>query len=190
MGDLDILRTTLGQLRDSVDRVGDAFARSGLQLAAEVLSQEAGTPGDSSMNASRANAIRFAFADVEAAAADLSGSDAALVQPLVERMRRPVENLAAAHALSGETLKAVASLQAKLKIRSKAIQRRTFEENPHDPLPHPPEQLAGEARLLRDQLAAAGFSTPSLDVLVEDPSSVHLHGLTEIVDELDVIAGT
>lgn len=190
MSDLDSLRTSLGQLRSAIERVQDAFARSGLRLASDVLSGEAGPPGDPTMNASRANSIRFAFNDVESAAADLAGADASLIQPLVVRIRSSVESLVSANALSGGTLQAIAALQAKLRIRSQAIQRRTFEENATAPLPYPPEELTDEARALRDQLSIQGFATPSLDVLIEDPSSVHLHGLNEIVDELDAIAGT
>jgi len=53
----------------------------------------------------------------------------------------------------------------------------------------PLEALRDEALPLRDQLVAAGFATPALDGLIDDPASLRFHSLTEIVDELEVIGG-
>ena len=80
------------------------------------------------------------------------------------------------------------------RIRKPVLQRqdplRTDREDPSgETLPHPPESLREEALPLREQLAAAGFATPALDGLIDDPESLRFHSINEIVDELDVIAG-
>ena len=39
-------------------------------------------------------------------------------------------------------------------------------EGAAEPLPHPPAELRAEALPIREQLAAAGFTTPALDALI------------------------
>ena len=86
---------------------------------------------------------------------------------------------------------AIRALQAKLKARRAAIERETYRDPSmaSQPLPHPPEELAAEATTLREELVNAGFETPSLDTLIDNPSSLRFQSMGEIIDDLDVIAG-
>jgi hypothetical protein len=49
--------------------------------------------------------------------------------------------------------------------------------------------LRSEAELLRESLQKNGYDTPMLDQLIEDPASMRLRQIGDLVDELDVIAG-
>jgi hypothetical protein len=142
------------------------------------------------VNAARVNEIEFALNDVTGAVGELSAPDAATLLPMVEMLQRDVMALKELTALAPEVIASIRALQAKLKIRRGAIERQTFVENASDaaPLPHPPEELRTEALLLRDTLTSSGFATPSLDTLIDDPSSLRFHSINEIIDELDVIA--
>ena len=40
------------------------------------------------------------------------------------------------------------------------------------------------------QLLEAGYTTPALDVLVDQPAEFRFHSINELLDELEVIVGS
>jgi hypothetical protein len=185
-----MLQAALFQLRGAIDGIEDPFLRSQIRLGADVLSN-AITNASNGVNAAAVNDIEFALNDVIGAVGELTAPDAATLLPIVEMLQRDVIALKELTALAPEVVATIRALQAKLKIRRSAIERQTFVEDASSsaPLPHPPEELRADALPLRDSLTAAGFTTPALDALIADPSSLRFHSINEIIDELDVIAG-
>jgi len=93
-------------------------------------------------------------------------------------------------ALPDDLVNAIRELQSKLKMRREAIEKQTLREDIGDlTLPHPPDALKPEAKPIRERLHAAGFTTPSLDVLIDQPSEFLFHSINSLLDELDVIVG-
>lgn len=185
-----MLQAALFQLRGAIDGIEDPFLRSQIRLGTDVLSNAIDNAGNG-VNAAAVNDIEFALNDVLGAVGELTAPDAATLLPIVEMLQRDVIALKELTALAPEVVSALRALQEKLKIRRSAIERQTFVENAADaaPLPHPPTELRAEALPLRDSLTAAGFTTPALDALIADPTSLRFHSINEIIDELDVIAG-
>jgi hypothetical protein len=162
-----------------------------MQLTVSLLSNAVEAAG-SGVSAAIVNDIEFALNDVAASIADLSAADAERIAPIVTLLQDDVERLKETTSLAPAVKNAARAFQAKLKARRSAIERATYrpEGAPEEPLPHPPDELQREAVPLRQQLAAAGFGTPELDAFIADPSSLRFHSITEIVNELDVIAGS
>ncbi len=135
------------------------------------------------------NDIEFALNDVAGAIADLSAADAERIAPIVTLLQDDVARLKESTSLPQVVINSIRGLQTKLKARRAAIERQTYrpEGTPEEPLPHPAEELRREAAPLREKLAAAGFTTPALDGLIADPSSLRFHSITDILNELDVI---
>ena len=179
-----LLEAALFQLKSAAASVNE------MQLTINLLSNaiEAAHQG---ISPAVVNDIEFALNDVAASIADLSAADAERIAPIVTTLQDDVERLKESTSLAPPVIKAVKALQAKLKMRRSAIERQTYrpEGAPEEPLPHPPEELQREAIPLREQLAAAGFATPALDGLIADASSLRFHSISEILNELDVIAG-
>ena len=183
-----MMQAALFQLRGAIDGIEDPFLRSQIRLGSDVLSNAIANAANG-VNAATVNEIEFALNDVVGAVGELTAPDAAQLLPMVEMLQRDVIALKELTALPSDVLALIRALQAKLKIRRSAIERQTFVENASAPLPHPPEELRADALPLRDQLTAAGFTTPALDALIADPTSLRFHSINEILDELDVIAG-
>jgi hypothetical protein len=190
MTEISMLQAALFQLRGAIDAIGDPFLRSQIRLGTDVLSN-AIENASNGVNAAVVNDIEFALNDVTGAVGELTAPDAAKLLPMVEMLQRDVVALKELTALSPDVVSTIRALQAKLKIRRGAIERQTYVENASEaaPLPHPPEELRREAVPLRQSLTAAGFATPALDTLIDDPASLRFHSINEIIDELDVIAG-
>lgn len=141
------------------------------------------------VNAARVNDIEFALHDLAATVDFLSAEEAERVREPLELLRQDVESLRATTALAPEVIARIGALVTKLRARSSAVEKQTYQEGGGgEPLPHQPEELKAEAVPLARELAAAGFVTPALDALIEDPGSLRLHGMREILDELEVIA--
>jgi len=190
MTEVTMLEAALFQLRGAIDGIEDPFLRSQIRLGTDVLSNAIANASNG-VNAASVNEIEFALNDVTGAVGELSAPEAANLLPMVEMMQRDVAALKELTALSPDVVSAIRALQAKLKIRRGAIERQTFVENPADApvLPHTPEELRADALPLRASLTGAGFATPALDTLIDDPASLRFHSINEIIDELDVIAG-
>jgi hypothetical protein len=143
-----------------------------------------------SLNASSVNDVAFALSDLEGAVDQLSARDAATLTPILAMLRDDVARLQAQTALPADVVAFVRAFEAKLRARRTTIERNLYriEGAPEAPLPHPPEELRADALPIRDALAHAGFSTPALDALIDDPSSVVFQSLRDIADELEVIA--
>ena len=189
MTETAMMQAALFQLRGAIDGIEDPFLRSQIRLGTDVLSNAIANAA-SGVNAAAVNDIEFALNDVIGAVGELTAPDAATLLPIVELLQRNVIALKELTALAPEVIATIRALQAKLKIRRSAIERQTFVENAAAAsLPHPPEELRADAVPLRDSLTAAGFTTPALDALIADPSSLRFHSINEIIDELDVIAG-
>ena len=143
------------------------------------------------VSAAAVNDIEFALSDVAASVRDLSSADAERIEPIVTMLQEDVARLKEATALSPAVTGAIRAFQTKLKARRAAIEKQTYrpEGSPAEELPHPPQELQREAVPLRQQLTAAGFSTPALDTLIADPTSLRFHSINEILNELDVIVG-
>lgn len=187
--ELMLLEAALFQLKAAAASV-DPLNAAQMQLTVSVLGN-AIEAAQQHLSAAVVNDIEFALNDVAAMLGDLSAADAERVSPIVALLQDDVERLKESTALSAAVVKNIHAFQAKLKVRRAAIERQTFrpEGSPEEPLPHPPAELQGDATPLRQQLAAAGFATPALDGLLADPSSLRFHSITEILNELDVIAG-
>jgi hypothetical protein len=187
MTDVVMLQAAMFQLRSAAESIDDPFVLAQLRLALGVLGG-AMDGAANGVNAAAVNDIEFALNDVGAAVADLPQADAARIEPLLEMLRNDVASLKSVTALPPDVVSAIRELQAKLKVRKNAIERQTYVENAADPLPHAPEELRADALPLRARLAGAGFATPALDALIDDPSSIRFHSINEILDELEVIA--
>jgi hypothetical protein len=190
MSDVVMLEAALFQLRSAASSVSDPFLGSQLQLTLGVVAHAVDGVAQS-LSAASVNDLEFALNDLAGVADQLSGDDEAAIAPVVAMMRDDVARLKEATSLPATVLAAIAALQTKLKARRSAIERQLYrtEGTPEQPLPHPPEELREEAMPLREALATAGFSTPALDALIVDPSSLVFQSLRDISDELEVITG-
>jgi hypothetical protein len=179
MADLVMLEAALFQLRSEAPQLGFALT---------LLENAIGQARDG-VNAARVSDIDFAANDLAAAVDELPASDAMRIAPIVETLRTDIEALKQETALGAEVRARVTAIVAKLKSRRSAIERQTYraEGTEPDPLPHPPEALREEALPLRGQLAAAGYATPALDALIDEPQELRFHSISAILDELEVI---
>ena len=182
-----MLEAALFQLRAASSDI-DRDVAPQLALCVNVLANAIAS-GRDGVNASIASGIEFAFNDLSAAVDELPQSDADRLAPTMATLRRDIEALTASTALDPTVIAQIRAFQSKLRERMKAIERQTFVEGGAEPLPHPPETLRDEAIPIARQLAAAGFATPSLNILISDAASTRLHSLRDIADELDVILG-
>jgi hypothetical protein len=187
--DLAMLEAALYQLRSATASLDEMFAAQ-MRLPVEVLAN-AVTAAKESMSAATISDVAFALNDVTGVLDQLSASDAERIAPIVTLLQQDVAQLKEATSLPKAVVDGIRAFQGKLKVRSAAIQKQTYrpEGTPEAPLPHEPHELQHEARPLREHLASAGFATPALDGLIDDPSSVRFHSLNEIINELDVIVG-
>ena len=167
-----------------------AAAPPEMQLMVSLLSNSVDAARQG-VSAATVNDIEFALNDVAGAIRDLSAADAERIEPIVTMLQEDIALLKESTALPSAVANAVRGFQTKLKARRAAIERQTYrpEGAPPEELPHPPQELQREASPLKQQLAAAGFSTPALDGLISDPESLRFHSITEILNELDVIVG-
>lgn len=183
-----MIEAALFQLRAAVEEVDPALAPQ-LRLCVSVLAKAVEGARDE-VNAARVSDIEFALNDLGAAIDELPQTDAGPLLPLLAAIRGDVESLKTATSLNPALLDQIHAFEWKLRDRMKAIERQTYvESGAETPLPHPPKELRHEAIPLAQQLAAAGFATPSLDALITDPDSLRFHSIREILDELEVIAG-
>lgn len=191
MTDTVLLEASLFQLKAAIGSVDDPMFQSQLRLTMDVLAN-AVVAASHSVNPATINDVDFALNDVVATIGELNAADSAVLTPLVEQVQADVASLKQATALPADLVTAIHELQSKLKVRRTAIERQTYraEGAPEEPLPHPPEALSKEAVPLRASLAQAGFATPALDELIEDPASLRFHSIGDILDELDVIIGS
>lgn len=185
-----MIEAALFQLRGAIDQIEDEFLTSQLRLAVNVLAGSIAGAAES-ISAAKVNEIEFAFNDLNGLTGELSAADAELLAPGLAMMQEDLARLKQETALSPAVINAIRALQAKMKTRRAAIERETYRDpsSPTSPLPHPPEELRDDAIPLREQLASAGFATPALDALIENPASLRFQSMGEIIDDLDVIAG-
>ena len=160
-----------------------------MRLSADVLANAIKAAKAGGVNAARVNDIDFALNDLVTAAEDAGAPDA--IASAIALLQDDAAVLRGATALPEETLAAIRELHTRLRTRAKALERGQYRAEGTDPapLPHPPEELRELAIPLARQLSAAGFATPSLDLLVAEPEELRYHSINELVDELDVIAG-
>lgn len=159
-----------------------------LRLGANVLAGAIQAAKEGGLNAARVSDIEFALNDL-AAAGESVGTPA--IHDAIAMLQQDVAHLRSAATLPPDLVEGIRSLQTKLRARKTAIERSQYraEDAPEPVLPHPPEELRTEAIPLARKLAAAGFDTPALDLLVADPDSLRYHSVAEIIDELEVIGG-
>ena len=181
-----MMEAALFQVRAALD---DDPQLLSIRLSADVLGHAVLAAKEHGVNAARVNDIEFALNDLTAAVDDAGAPDA--ICAALAMLQNDTARLRAASALPKELVDAIRTLQSKLRTRAKALERGQYraEGTPEEPLPHPPAELREDAIPIVRQLAAAGFETPSLDMLLGDPDTVRYHTLNEIVDELDVVAG-
>jgi hypothetical protein len=186
VSELVMMEAALFQLRAALEEDPQLLP---IRLSADVLSHAVLAAKEHGINAARVNDIEFALNDLTAAVDDVGAPDE--ICTAVAMLQNDTARLRAACALDKDLVDAVRALQTKLRTRAKALERGQYraEGTEPEPLPHPPEELREAASSIAQQLAAAGFETPSLDTLLADPDSVRYHTLNEIVDELDVIIG-
>jgi hypothetical protein len=187
MTNVVMLEAALLQLRAAASDIDRELAPQ-LGLSINILAN-AIAAGRDGVNASVASDIEFAFNDLSAAVDELPQSDVDRLAPIIVTLRRDIDTLTAATALDPAVIEQIRAFQSKLRERMKAIERQTFVEGGGEELPHPPETLREEAIPIARQLAAAGFATASLNMLISDPASTRLHSLRDIAGELDLIAG-
>jgi hypothetical protein len=187
--ELVLIEAALFQLKSAAASV-DPMSASQMQLTISVLSSAVDAAGHG-VSAAVVNDIEFALNDVAGMIGELNAADAERIAPIVTLLQDDVARLKESTSLPPAVVNGVRAFQTKLKIRRAAIERSTYrpEGTPEEPLPHPPQDLQKEAVPLRQQLAAAGFTTPALDGLIAEPSSLRFHSINEILNELDVIVG-
>lgn len=187
MNELAMMEAALFQLRAALS---DGPMHMTMRIGSDVLANAIAAAKADGVNAARVNDIEFALNDLIAAVDDAGAPDE--VYAAVAMLQNDTAALHAATLLPTELIAAIRALQEKLRTRAKAIERNQYraESAPEAPLPHPPEELRDDAVPIARQLVAAGFATPSLDVLIADPSELRFHTINEIVDELDVVAAT
>ena len=186
MNELVMMEAALFQLRSALE---DDPMLMPIRISADVLSNAIAAAKSGGVNAARVNDIEFALNDLVAAVDDAGAPD--VVYSSIAMLQNDTAALRAATALPPGVLTSIRDLQVKLRARAHAMERSQYraEGTPEPQLPHPPEELRQAAIPLARHLAAAGFDTPALDLLVADPDSLRYHSMNEIVDELDVIAG-
>lgn len=187
MSELLMMEAALFQLRAAI---GDDPELLALRISTDVLANAVAAAKNTGVNTARVNDIEFALNDLVAAIDDASDAPAS-VFTAVAMLQNDAATLRNATALPKELTAAIRDLQTKLRTRAKAMERAQYraEGTEAGPLPHPPEELREAAIPIARQLAAAGFETPSLDVLIADPDELRYHTMNEIVDELDTIVG-
>ena len=186
MSELLMMEAALFQLRTAL---GDDPMLLPIRIGADVLSNALTAAKHEGVNAARVNDIEFALNDLIAAIDDAGAPDE--VYSAVALLQNDAAALRNATALPAELTKAIRELQAKLKERAKAMERSQYrvEGSVAEALPHDPEELRMDAIPIVRQLAAAGFDTPAIDLLVAEPDELRYHTINEIVDELDVVLG-
>ena len=186
MTDLTMMRAALFNLSVAIEGIEDSFLQSQIRLASNVLAGAIDNAGEH-VTPAGAGDIEFALNDLVATAGELSAPDAERVMPFIEQLETDVAALTSGAALAPDVVERIHMLILKLKSRRKAIERQTFVEGGGDALPHDPSELREDALPIRARLSEAGFATPALDALIDDPGSLRLHGIIAIVDELEVI---
>ena len=188
MSELLMMEAALFQLRAAV---GDDPELMAIRISADLLGNAVQAAKATGVNAARVNDIDFALNDLVAAIDDAASAPDQVYQ-VVALLQNDTAALRTLTALPKEIVAGIHALQAKLRARAKAMERAQYraEGTEPEPLPHPPEELRTDAIPLARHLAAAGFDTPALDMLVADPDELRYHTINEIVDELDVIAGS
>jgi hypothetical protein len=182
MNDLLMLEAALFQLR--AVPVDDPQFRLGMSML-----ENAVAAAKVRVNAARVSDIDFALGDLGNAVEYLGSDEAAEVAPIIDMLRDDVGRLREATALPQELLSSIALLQKKLKARRSAIERQTYQEGGTDePLPHPPAELQSDALPIRDALSSAGFDTPALDTLIDEPDSLRFHSISAVIDELEIVS--
>lgn len=186
MSELLMMEAALFQLRAAVGSDPESLP---IRISADVLSNAIQAAKATGINAARVNDIEFALNDLITAIDDAGAPDA--VYAAVALLQNDAAALRNATALPKELVGGIRALQTKLRARTKAMERAQYrvEGTEPEPLPHPPAELRDDAIPLARQLAAAGFDTPALDLLIADPDELRYHTMNEIVDELDTIAG-
>jgi hypothetical protein len=185
--DLAMLEASLFQLKAAAASLDEMFAPQ-MRLTVDMLAN-AIAAAEQSMSAATIGDVEFALNDVAGVVDQLSAADAERIAPILTALQDDVARLKDATSLPQAVLDGIRNFQKKLRVRGAAIERQTYraEGTPEEPLPHAPQELQSEAIPLRQQLAKAGFSTPALDGLIADPSSLRFHSINEIINELDVI---
>jgi hypothetical protein len=177
------------QLRTAITAITDDSYAGPLRVAMSVLAANVAAAKES-LNPSRVSDIEFALNDVVAVAEELPANDAERVAAPLKMLRDDVATLRRLTSLPQDLIDSIQALQSKLRLRREAIEKGTFREDIGEvTLPHPPEALRPEGDGIRKQLLAAGFVTPALDVLVDQPAEFRFHSINELIDELETITG-
>jgi len=186
MNELLMMESALFQLRAAL---GDDPMLVPIRIGADVVANAVAAAKAGGVNAARVNDIEFALNDLVAAIDDAGAPDA--VYGAIALLQNDAAALRAATALPAALIQGIRELQLKLKSRAKAMERSQYraEGTAAEPLPHPPAELREAAIPLLRQLAAAGFDTPALDLLIAGHDELRYHTINEILDELDVILG-
>ncbi|HET7710882.1 MAG TPA: hypothetical protein VFL80_03050 [Thermoanaerobaculia bacterium] len=187
MIELSMIEAAVFQLRAAMASLQDEFALTQMKLSLGEF-ERALAEAKSGLNAARVNDLSFAMNDFVAAVDQLSAADAAVLEPSVELLKRDLAALQQATALPQSLLESMKAFQRKLRARRAAIERQAMSGETAE-LPHPPSELAADARSIKEQLNTAGFSTAALDAFLEDPESLRFHAINEMFDELEVITG-
>ncbi len=178
------------QLRNVIEGITDDSYATPLRVAMNVLAANVAAAKDL-VNPSRVTDIEFALNDLVAVADELPASDADRLAAPLQMLRDDVATLRQLTALPQDLIDSIHALRSKLRLRKDAIQEQTYREDVGDvTLPHPPEALRPESVGIRKQLLEAGYTTPALDVLVDQPAEFRFHSINELLDELEVIVGS
>jgi hypothetical protein len=186
MNDSIMLKAAAFNLRAAAALIEDEYSASQLRLPLTVLSNAIDAAAET-MTSALVNEIEFAMNDFVFAVDQLSAADAARFDEPLAMLRDDIARLKEATSLAPEVVSAMKALHGKLGIRKKAVERQTYVEGGStDPLPHAPEELRTDALPIRDALRSAGYATPALDALIDDPASFRLHGILDTMNELEV----
>lgn len=186
MNELMMMEVALFQLRSAL---GDDPSVFPIRISAEMLAAAVANARTNGVNAARVNDIEFALHDLIEAVDDAGAPDA--VCAAVALLQNDAASLRAQTMLPQQLINAMRALQAKLRARAKAMERAQYRAEGTEPeeLPHPPEELRGDALPIAEALSAGGFETPALHSLLASAGGVRYHTLNDVIDELDVVLG-
>lgn len=175
-------------LSRALPAVSDDFMGKNLELSAQMLSKEASTAFELP-NPRTIKGLAFALNDLIGMTGDLSSEVQSQFQAMFETLRHEVSRLQSEFSLSEATANKLKALRTRLTERRGAREKQLYlpPGSPMAPLPHEPATMQADAVVLQREVAAAGFESPALDRLAENPATFELRDVTELIDEINAI---
>lgn len=167
--------------------VSEQFYVNQLVLAANLLIDSINAARDN-VNAHMVTELEFSFNDLRQLTRELMPAEQRSFDGCFEILEAAIGELRDFVPFPDVEDRLVA-LRGKVRERIEANDRSKFAppEAVREPLPHPPETLQDDAREIRGELHAAGFTTPVLDTLAERPEAFEIRDCEALIEEIDTI---